>query len=48
LYWNNIQAFIEHQTIGLEIEVSQNDQSVLKKNNYIIIEKAINNINEFN
>lgn len=52
---NNIQKVpIEHQTIGLEIkilnknEISQNDQSVLKTNKDIIIEKPINNINEFN
>jgi hypothetical protein len=54
---NNIKKLplpIEHQTIGLEIEilnkndVSQNKQSVLKTNKDIIIEKPINNINEIN
>jgi len=52
---NNIKKLplpIEHQTIALEIEilnkndVSQNEQSVLKTNKDIIIEKPINNINE--
>lgn len=55
---NNIKKLplpIKHQTVGLEIEilnkneVSQNDQSVLKTNNdIIIIEKSINYNNEFN
>jgi hypothetical protein len=54
---NNIKKLplpIEHQKIGLKIEilnkndVSQNEQSVLKTNKDIIIEKPINNINEIN
>lgn len=54
---NNIKKLplsIDYQTIGLEIEilhkndVSQNEQSVLKTNKDIIIEKPINNINEIN
>lgn len=47
---NKVPLPIEQQTIGLENknEVSRNDQSVLKTNNDIIIDKPINNINEFN
>jgi len=54
---NNIKKLpipIEHQIIRLEIEifnkndVSQNEQSVLKTNKDINIEKPINNINEIN
>lgn len=50
----NVPLSIEHQTVGLEIEilnkneVSQNDQSVLKTNNDIIFEKPINYNNECN